>query len=277
MDAFLRIICVLVEERACFFEHILSYKNFKNRGKEIALYKDPGEIYFIKCLLIYYFGNANPVFFDIGSNVGCYTDKLLQSRKDKGSFHLFEPTNKSFQEMVQKYKDKNHIYLNKLAVSDKKEQVSIFYDKEGSKLASLYKRDLKNYFIEMNKSEKVETIRLDDYINEHQIQQIHLLKMDTEGHELAVLKSVGTYLNSNFIDFIQFEYGGTYLDANIRLFDMYEILEKAGFKVGKLNANGIKLGSYEPEMEDYRYANYVAISQRIVNSIKYNLIFGRVS
>ena len=239
------------------------------------MYQDSGEFYFIKCLLIYYYELANPVFFDIGSNVGCYTDTLLQSKKEKGTFHLFEPTKKCFQELVKKYNGQNHIHVNKLAVSDKNGQVPIFYDKEGSNLASLYKRDLKNYFIEMNKWENVDTIRLDDYINKHQIQHIHLLKMDTEGHELAVLKSLGNYLNRDFVDFIQFEYGGTYLDANISLYDMYAILETAGFKIGKLHAQGIKMLSYGPWIEDYRYANYVAIPERIANSMRFKLIFSR--
>lgn len=240
------------------------------------MFQDPGENYFINCLLLFYYEQANPVFFDIGSNVGCYTDKILQHIKEKGTFHLFEPTNKCFQELVKKYKGRNNILINKLAVSDKSGQVPIFYDKEGSSLASLYKRNLKNYFIDMNKWENVDTIRLDDYIKKHQIQHIHLLKMDTEGHELAVLKGFGKYLNRDFVDFIQFEYGGTYLDANIRLYDMYEILVNAGFTIGKLHAQGIQLLSYEPRLEDYLYANYVAIPERIANSTRFKLIMSRM-
>ncbi len=240
------------------------------------MYYDPGEIYLLQCVLAFYHNHPNPVFFDIGANIGEYTEKILDLRKEPTTIHLFEPTNKCFQELLRKYLGKNWICLNKWAVSDKNEEVSIFYDREGSKLASLYQRDLKNYAIEMNESEKVETIRLDQYIKKKQIEKIHLLKIDTEGHELAVLQGLGAYLDSAFIDFIQFEYGGTYLDADIRLYDMYDILEKAGYKIGKLNAQGIKMLPYEQWMEDYRYANYVAIPERIVNNIKFNLILSRV-
>lgn len=237
--------------------------------------QDPGEINFIKCLFIFYHRYQHFVFLDIGANMGMYTDHILQFRKEKGSYHLFEPTNKCFQELVKKYKGKNNMYLNKWAVSDKNEELPIFYDSQGSALASLYQRDLKHFAIDMNQSEKVETIRLDEYLKKHQIQHIHLLKIDTEGHELAVIRGLGVYLNSALIDFIQFEYGGTYKDANIRLFDMYEILEKAGFKIGKLHAQGIKIVPYEPFMEDYSYSNYVAIPQRIIKNLQFNIIFCR--
>lgn len=62
-----------------------------------------------------------------------------------------------------------------------------------SGLASLYNRNLNAYSIQMNKSESVDTIRLDSYINNKKIKHIHFLKIDIEGHELKALEGGGIH------------------------------------------------------------------------------------
>lgn len=231
------------------------------------------ELHFLQRVILYYSATPNLVFFDIGANTGEYTEHILKLRNNSLSIHLFEPTGTCFQQLTQKYGDKSWIHLNKWAVSDQNQVVPIYYDQKGSKLASLYRRNLKQYDIEMNESEQVETIRLDQYIQQKGIKKIHLLKVDTEGHELAVLKSLGAYLHPLIIDFIQFEYGGTYQDAGIRLYNMYQLLEPAGFKIAKMHARGLTFLSYGPGLENYAYANYVAISPQIMNNPRFSFIF----
>jgi len=136
------------------------------------------------------------------------------------------------------------------------------YDRERSGLASLYRRDLRHYNIELSKSEEIETICAGDYIDQKQIPHIDYLKIDIEGHELKALEGFGKYLSGDFIDYIQFEYGGTTLDVHTSLMELYTFLESRGFKVAKVFSKGLEILSYNPDMENFRYANYVAISNR---------------
>ncbi len=79
---------------------------------------------------------------------------------------------------------------------------------------------------------------------------------------MKVLKSFEEYLNFNFISFIQFEYGGTYLDAHITLKEVYDLLIANNFLVGKLLPKGVEIREYRDYMENFNYSNYVAISKK---------------
>ena len=43
------------------------------------------------------------------------------------------------------------------------------------------------------------------------------MKIDVEGAELDVLLGAKELLNKGHIDYLQFEYGGTFVDANVTL------------------------------------------------------------
>jgi FkbM family methyltransferase len=210
------------------------------------------------------------VLFDVGANVGAYSQMFL----DKGIqsnlqiyLHVFEPMQSCFEILQKKFFGLDWVTLNKLATSNQEGQGEIFYDTPGSSLASLHHRN--SDWVNLNKSERVETIRLDTYIQKfgHAVTHIDFLKMDVEGHELYALQGLGSYLNGEFIDFIQFEYGGATLDAHCSLMELYEILTKAGFKVAKVMPMGIEIRPYQPFMENFQYSNYVAISEFMVSRL----------
>ena len=88
-----------------------------------------------------------------------------------------------------------------------------------------------------------------------------------EGHELAVLEGLGKYLNNDFIDFIQFEYGGCNLDSKTRLIDFFNIFEEKGFIVCKIMKKGLEIRKFEYWMENFQYYNYVAISKKLIGCL----------
>jgi hypothetical protein len=78
----------------------------------------------------------------------------------------------------------------------------------------------------------------------------------------------GEYLNGDFIDFIQFEYGGANLDSKTSLLDIYSCLEDRGFIIAKIYPQGLEIRDYKPFMENYCYSNFVAISKKILEDIE---------
>jgi hypothetical protein len=105
------------------------------------------------------------------------------------------------------------------------------------------------------------TRSLKTIIDENDIKHISLLKIDTEGHEMHVLKGLGKYLSSDFIDFIQFERGNA--EADCRLKTLYELFQDKGFKVCKIYRRSIEDLPYMSQNENMNYANYVAVSKSI--------------
>ena len=85
---------------------------------------------------------------------------------------------------------------------------------------------------------------------------------------MAAFEGLGSYLNGDFIDFVQFEYGGANLDSHTSLMELYALFEKAGFVMTKVMRNGLDIRPYKPWMENFQYANYVAISRKIVDGLR---------
>lgn len=230
-----------------------------------------GEAKFINSMFEFYAKkSSNQVLciLDIGANLGQYSrtlTTLAEQRNIPIEIHLFEPLSECFKQIHLELGEKTNLCLNNFGISEEEMTTNIFYDNETSGLASLYPRKIDQYNIYMNKSEEIKLKRMDQYIQEKSIEHIHFAKIDVEGHELSVLRSFGDYLNSSFIDFIQFEYGETYFDAHIRLLEVYQLLEGCGFKIAKITRNGLIQKKYYQYMENFIYANYVAITDQVLD------------
>lgn len=232
-----------------------------------------GERLFVRELLKFLARNAQPPFvmFDIGANVGHYSRMLLDQARQDGArveLHLFEPMRECQGELRGRFGDLASVRIVASAVSNKNEVTTIFFDRPGSALASLYKRNLDQYSIDMGLSEEIGTIRLDGYIRDNNVQHIHFLKLDIEGHELAGLDGMGRYLDRAFVDFVQFEYGGANLDSASTLMQLFARFEAAGFRIAKVMRRGLEFRRYEAWMENYQYANYVAVSESVIDALR---------
>lgn len=206
------------------------------------------------------------VVFDIGANVGEYSQMIKDNSGNINiELHLFEPTRSCFKTIADKFHNDPNIKLNNFGVSNENVTATIFYDKEQSGLASLYQRNLDSYNLRLNQSEEIKLRRLDKYIEDKNIKHIDFVKIDIEGHELKAFEGFGSYISSHFIDFIQFEYGGANLDSHTSLMEIYKFFNDRGFKIAKVMPNGLEIREYKPYMDNFNYANYVAISQRVPN------------
>lgn len=231
-----------------------------------------GEDYFVKNLFHYLKSlKGEVILFDVGANIGDYAQLLLDRSKvlsNEASIHVFEPVQSCFEILQNRFAQNSRMVLNRKAVSNTNGEVEIYFDKQGSELASLYRRNLSAYSLEMKTSERVEAVRLDSYIEESNVKHIHFLKMDIEGHELAALEGLGHYLSQQYIDFVQFEYGGANLDSHSSLIELFKVFDDTGFVVAKVMPKGLDIRSYYPWMDNFEYANYVAISEDVVPKLK---------
>lgn len=245
--------------------------HLENNGD--ANFEVNGEKLFLKNLVEYLKksdSQGEVVFFDVGANTGEYCQLLLDEATQistRAKVHVFEPTEACFETLQHKFQKINQVILNKKAASNSNGTAKIFYDQQKSGLASLYKRNLNTYSIFLDQSDLVETVRLDEYIEQIKLKHIHFLKVDIEGHEMAAFEGLGSYLAGDFIDFVQFEYGGANLDSHSSLVEFYTLFEKAGFVLAKVMRKGLDIRSYQPWMDNFQYANYIAISKNIVDQL----------
>lgn len=203
------------------------------------------------------------VVFDVGANVGDYSRLVLQEAKAIGcpvELHVFEPSPRCQETLRREFGGLAHVTLVSAAVADRAGEGVLHEGSSGSELASLVARgDDANG---SGRDIEVPLIALRDYLEASGTRLVDLLKLDVEGSELAALRGLGDALRPDVIDVIQFEYGGTAIDAGITLRDLYRLLESRGYVMAKLFPAAIEVRTYRPWMEHYAYANFVALAPR---------------
>jgi FkbM family methyltransferase len=187
------------------------------------------------------------VIFDIG----CRADSEFIDFS--GDVHYFDPV-PSFIEELKKCKNLNkNSYFNNFGLGE--ENKELFYY---PKYQSFY--DRKNSCIISDEANKnlLNIKKGKDYMIDNNIKTIDFIKIDTEGYELNVLKGFEDFLAN--VKIIQFEYGGTYLDNNIKLIDVIKYLEEKGFyKFSYLTNSGYEL--ITDFNDHYQYCNIVCINK----------------
>lgn len=199
---------------------------------------------------------AGGVVFDVGANVGTWSSFVL-SVQPLLSIHLFEPSLITYERCAQRAWPPS-VQLNNLGLGECNETLQLNIVNATSGMNSLYRRHGVEG-AEASANEAISITTLDEYCEEHGIDRIHFMKVDVEGHELAVLRGAMRMLKDRRIDMIQFEYGGCNIDAKVYLSDIWKILTQTEFQIAKLFPDGPRpISAYSQVLENFRYSNYIA-------------------
>ena len=91
--------------------------------------------------------------------------------------------------------------------------------------------------------ESVAIDTIDNFCQSHRISAIDILKIDTEGHDLSVLKGARNALCERKIGMIQFEFIPANIATGATMHGFFEVLQ--GYRISRLCLNGT-LRSLEP-------------------------------
>lgn len=155
----------------------------------------------------------HPVIFDVGGNNGQSIEAYLR-HFNYPIIHSFEPVKTDFDLMVKKFKDNKDIFLNNFALGDQTGEkelnitastVNSSFNKiksgedwlkaRSNELKVKNAPDVKDFKIIT--TQKVNIIKLDDYVKDNKINHIDLLKIDTQGYEDKVLEGSLDTLRDN--------------------------------------------------------------------------------
>jgi FkbM family methyltransferase len=154
--------------------------------------------------------------FDIGANQGQTIDFFLRINSNC-EIYAFEPNRRLYQLLVKKYEKYPNVKLFMIGISDLS-GLKTFYENIFDFTSTF--EEVNEASVQLQKKRKilgvkssnlikdtynVEVITLSSFINKMGINKIDVLKIDTEGHELACLK--GLFVDELIcdIDFIQTE------------------------------------------------------------------------
>lgn len=233
-----------------------------NIGSDCKIH-DSGEIWVVHYLMSKFPVSTPAVIFDVGTNVGGYASELISHFDKRVSLFCFEPSKKSFEQLTDKLGDYENVELFNFGFGDKEESTSLYSDKEGSNLASIYNRRLSHFGISMKHKEDIVLKRIDNFCRDKNIKHIYLLKLDVEGNELKVLNAAKSLISSYSIDFIQFEFGGCNIDSRTFFQDFFYLLNPY-YKVYRILKSGLApIEAYKETYEIFITSNFLAISRKM--------------
>lgn len=248
-------------------DRVKSQKIRNKQQEKEANRNENGENEIIEALI-----ETGDVVFDVGANIGIWTQYVLDRGREV-KIHLFEPVPQIYQRLLQNLAEsigRGEIIANHSALSNREGIEEINFYEEFGEWSTFYRRIEveKQYGMREPKKCPVLVTTLDRYCDRLNISIIKLLKIDTEGSELDVLLGAKELLSKGKIDYLQFEYGGTYLDAGISLKQVFEYLEGFGYTIFKIMPNRLEyIPQYQEEYENFEYGNFLAANERFRGSI----------
>lgn len=208
--------------------------------------------------------SSSRIVMDVGSHEGEYLKEIkrVMSWTDLHfDVHCFEPGTPAFlklKEIASAYKAPNYnIAVNNIAISDRAGPVPLYSHIAGAAQSTLSPADFKHEGAEFIFQENVTAEKLQSYCDHAGIATIDFLKLDTEGHEYTILKSILPMIAKNRIRFLQFEFGANALDNHISFKDIFNLLNKY-YKLYRIHPYGlIPVVKYSESLEVYQVVNYL--------------------
>jgi FkbM family methyltransferase len=174
-----------------------------------------------------------PVVFDVGANTGQSVANFRRLLPDS-TLHSFEPGRRAFQELSSSSRGLRNVHLVNAAVGSAPGRLTLI-ENEYTDMSSFLRPSTAAWGAVVAETE-VEVTTVDGYCAEHGIDRIDLLKIDTQGYELEVLRGADGMLAAGGIGLVYLEV--TFIDMYEGLppFDvLYRFLLDRGFRLVTLD------------------------------------------
>jgi len=216
------------------------------------------------------------VVFDVGANVGdwssAFVSQLTDSQKlDAVDLYIFEPVPSTFEFLRNRLGNQHPaLHYEQVALSSDNGESVIYVNAPNAGTNSLNAGSLRG------DEEQIAIIRTTatDFCRTHKIQKVHLLKCDTEGHDMEVIRGTLPLLADEKISILQFEYNYRWIYARNFLRDVFISIEKLPYKLAMLQPNELLIFSeWHPEIEKFFEANYALVHVDALDWFPTKLVF----
>ena len=201
-----------------------------------------------------------PVIVDIGANIGEYSSEVSKLLKGNGLLFAAEPCSGTHQTLIKNTSGlPTPVNYLKVAFSDSVGQVELFVVGAGAGTNSLEKE-----ITTANSTEWVERTTIDAFLEASTVKEIDLVKVDTEGHDFAVIRGAVNSLKAGKIGVLQFEYNWRWMGQRAFLRDVFNFIGDMNYNFGRVTPAGVELHKqWCPALETLVEDNYVIIRKDI--------------
>jgi len=172
---------------------------------------------------------TSPVVFDVGANVGKFSETVM-NLNETAVVYAFEPHPVTFEKLKDNYfGHRFHPYNCGLGETKSDALLYDYANQDGSEHASVHRGVIEEIHHGEALSHSVRIMTLDGFVGENGIDRIHLLKADTEGHEMAVFRGGEKTIRSGAVDVIQFEFNEMNVISRTFFKDFFDFLPEYDF------------------------------------------------
>jgi FkbM family methyltransferase len=164
--------------------------------------------------------------FDIGAHHGETAIEFAQFYKNS-TIYSFEPVKQSFDLLEKNSKPYSNIKPFHLGIGSESEQREIHINEKYSTINSFLEQTNTSL---NNTSEITNVMSLDDFVNENNISEIDILKIDTEGWELNVLEGAKNFLKAKSAQFVVCEVALEDNKNQTPFIDVFNTLTPMGYR-----------------------------------------------
>ncbi|HXX22847.1 MAG TPA: FkbM family methyltransferase [Terriglobia bacterium] len=201
---------------------------------------------------------AQPVVFDVGANIGCWSRSFLRAMPDARVF-IFEPS-AGCRAVIETAPQLAKATLIPCAVGERPGKATLHFCSATDGTASLHERvdtvvGNRRYTVA-----EVEVITLDDVIEREKLDFVDLVKMDVEGHEPFVLRGAQRSMAARRIGALAFEFGAGNINSRTFFRDLWDVLTPK-FSIWRITPGGrpVFIDEYYEDLEYFRsVSNYIA-------------------
>jgi len=190
----------------------------------------------------------DPVIFDVGANIG-QTLKQFKDVWPESEIHCFEPIKEFYTELLENSKKYDDVSCHNHGFADRDmDNATFYYHEVQPMLSGIYKLNPNSkdsvainepdlagleegdFLKNSNQEIKVKLHKLDTFTRYWAIDNIDILKLDTQGSEAKILKGAKETLEKTSIVLTELNFYDLYT-RNLSFYDIEQYLKPAGFKL----------------------------------------------
>jgi FkbM family methyltransferase len=200
--------------------------------------------------------------FDVGANVGEWSFAMIDGLRNHNlvmetDLFAFEPVPSTAETLKRNLSPREAcLHIEEIALSSSNGEVEIYFAGSNSGTNSLYADSMPG----KKESTTIKQTTSIQFCKERGIHHIHLLKCDTEGHDMEVIRGALPLLQEKRISVLQFEYNHRWIYSRNFLRDVFLIVEMLPYKILKLQQNYLlTFEKWHPELDKFFEGNYAII------------------
>lgn len=232
------------------------------RGETLNDMASNGEVALIRDVV----GAGGTMLWDVGANLGDWSEAALAIAPGI-SLHAFEPVPATFDRLQQRLSERG-AKLHRLALSSHAGSAPIHL--AGSTAGT-------NSLVAQDHGARAETIevsleRSDTLADREGVTTIHLLKIDAEGHDFAVLEGASGLFETHRIWVAQFEYNWRWLASGRSLQSVFALADRWGYRVARVTPAGLEvMDDWNQEADRFFECNYALVEPQVLPHLRHRI------